>query len=122
VISLDSLINTIQQRHHDVRSHHIALSNDCAVHDLSLECAPLFLCPLTDPALGTDCRHDSTHKDQQDFAKNNPKNILSLLGHKKFGQNISSKMDSKKNVEVLQNHHNQSQHSRYASHKFQHHS
>jgi hypothetical protein len=34
MVSLDSVINVIQRRHHDVRSNHIALSNDCAVHDL----------------------------------------------------------------------------------------
>jgi hypothetical protein len=52
VVSLDSLINTIQWRHHNVRSDHIALSNDCAIHDFGLECPPLFLSPLADPALG----------------------------------------------------------------------
>jgi hypothetical protein len=46
VVSLDSLINTIQWRHYNVRSDHIALSNDCAIHDFGLECAPLFLSPL----------------------------------------------------------------------------
>jgi hypothetical protein len=77
VVSLNSLINTIQWRHHNVRSHHITLSNECAVRDLSLECAHLFHCPLADPALGIDCRHDSAQKDQQDFEKNNPKkNVL----------------------------------------------
>jgi len=73
VVSLDSLINTIQWRHHDVRSDHIALSNNCAIHDFGLECAPLFLSPLADPALGTDCIHDSAKRNQQDFAKDNPK-------------------------------------------------
>jgi hypothetical protein len=81
MVSLDSLINTIQRRHHDVRSNHIALSNDCAVHDFGLECAPLFLCPLADPALGTDCRHDSATRNQQEFANNNPK--IFLLGYNK---------------------------------------
>jgi hypothetical protein len=76
VVSLDSLINTIQWRHHDVRSDHIALSNDCAIHDFGLECAPLFLSPLADLTLGTDCRHDSAKRNQQDFPKDNPKNIL----------------------------------------------
>jgi hypothetical protein len=76
VVSLDSLVNTIQRRHHVVRSDHIVLSNDCAIHDFGLECAPLFLSPLADPALGTDCRHDSAKINQQDFAKDNPENIL----------------------------------------------
>jgi hypothetical protein len=73
VVSLNSLINTIQRRHHDVRSDHIALSNDYAIHDFGLECVPLFLSLLADPALGTDCRHDSAQRNQQDFAKNSPK-------------------------------------------------
>lgn len=84
VISLDSLINTIQQRHHNVRSDHIALNNDCAIHDFGLECAPLFLCPLADPALGIDGRHDFAQKDQQDFAKNNPR--IWLLGQKNWAE------------------------------------
>jgi hypothetical protein len=84
VVSLDSLINTIQWRHHNVKSDHIALSNDCAIHDFGLECAPLFLSSLADPALGTDCRHDSTQRNQQDFAKNSPKRFL--LDHKNLGR------------------------------------
>jgi hypothetical protein len=84
VVSLDSLINTRQWRHHNVRSDHIALSNDCAIHDFGLECAPLFLSPLADPALGTDCRHDSVQRNQQDFAKNSPKRFL--LGHKNLAE------------------------------------
>jgi hypothetical protein len=51
------------------------------VHDFGLQCAPLFLYPLADPALGTDCRHDSATRNQQEFAKNNPK--IFLLGHNK---------------------------------------
>jgi hypothetical protein len=82
VVSLDSLINTIQRRHHDVRSDHIALNNDCAIHDFGLECAPLFLSPLADPTLGIDCRRDSAQRNQQDFAKNSPKRFL--LGHKNW--------------------------------------
>jgi len=84
MVSLDSLINTIQRRHHNVRSDHIALSNDYAIHDFGLECVPLFLSPLADPALGTDCRHDSAQRNQQDFAKNSPKRFL--VGHKKWAE------------------------------------
>jgi len=36
VVSLNSLINTIQRRHHNVRVNHIVLRNDCAVHDFGL--------------------------------------------------------------------------------------
>jgi hypothetical protein len=60
VIGLDSLIDTIQWGNHDVGADHIPLSNGIAVHDLGLDCTPLFICPLSDPSLGTDCRHDST--------------------------------------------------------------
>jgi hypothetical protein len=82
MISLDSVINTIQRRHHDVRANHIALGNDCAVHDFGLYCAPIFLCPLADPALGTDGKHDSAKKKPTRFARNNPK--IFLLGHTKI--------------------------------------
>jgi hypothetical protein len=51
------------------------------IHDFGLECAPLFLSPLADPALGTDCRRDAVKRNQQEFAKNNPK--IFLLGHNK---------------------------------------
>jgi hypothetical protein len=59
------------------------------IHDFGLECAPLLLSPLTDPVLGTDCRHDSVQKDQQDFAKNNPK--ICLLGQRKMGKIMAVK-------------------------------
>jgi hypothetical protein len=36
VVSLNSLINTIQRRHHNFRSNHIALRNDCVIHDFGL--------------------------------------------------------------------------------------
>jgi hypothetical protein len=81
MVSLDSLIDAIKRRHHDVSADHILLSNDVAVHDFGLECASLFLCPLADSALGTDGRHDSAQKNQQEFAKNSPK--TGLLGQDK---------------------------------------
>jgi hypothetical protein len=59
VIGLDSLINAIQCRYHDVSTDHVPLSEDIAVHDLGLEGTLLFLCPLADPALRADGRHDS---------------------------------------------------------------
>jgi hypothetical protein len=99
VVSLDSLINTIQRRHHNVRLDHIALSNDCAIHDFGLECAPLFHYPLADPELGTDGKHDSAQKNQQDFAKNNPR--ICLLGQKKIRQNNGSKKDFCKNKDII---------------------
>jgi hypothetical protein len=79
VISLDSLINAIQWRHHDVSTDHIPLSEDIAVHDLGLESTLLFLCPLADSALGADGRHDSAKEPTRNFAKNNPKKIFLLV-------------------------------------------
>jgi hypothetical protein len=79
VISLDSLINVIQWRHHDVNTDHVSLSEDIAVHDLGLESALLSLCPLADSALGADGRHDSAKEPTRIFAKNNPKKIFLLV-------------------------------------------
>jgi hypothetical protein len=85
VIGLDSLINAIQWRHHDVSTEHVPLSEYIAVHDLGLEGTLLFLCPLADPALRADGRHDSTKEPTRIFAKNNPqKNIL--VSVTKFGR------------------------------------
>jgi hypothetical protein len=73
MIGLDSLINAIQWRHHDVITNHVSLSEDIAVHDLGLESTLLFLCPLTDLALGVDGRHDFAKEPTRIFAKNSPK-------------------------------------------------
>jgi hypothetical protein len=50
-----------------------------------LECAPLFLSPLADPALGTDCRDNSVKRNQQEFAKKKSKNIL-VRSQQKLGR------------------------------------
>jgi hypothetical protein len=50
-----------------------------------LECAPLFLSPLADPALGTDFRHDAVKRNQQEFAKKLSKNIL-VRSQQKLGR------------------------------------
>jgi hypothetical protein len=76
MVSLDSLIDAIQRRHHDVGTDHIPLNDDVAVHDFGLECDSLFLYPLADSTLGTDCRRDSATRNQQEFSKNNPKVFL----------------------------------------------
>jgi hypothetical protein len=78
VIGLDSLIDTIQWRYHDVGTDHIPLSNDIAVHDLGLDCTSFFLCPLSNPSLGTNCKHDAAKEPTRILPKtNNPKkNIL----------------------------------------------
>jgi hypothetical protein len=96
VIRLDSLINAIQWRHHDVSTDHVLLSEDIAVHDLGLESTLLFLCPLADPALGADGRHDSTKELKRIFAKNNPKKNI-LVSVIKIWQNNSSNKDFCKN-------------------------
>jgi len=54
---------------------HVSLSEDIAVHDFGLECTLLFLCPLADPALGADSRHDSAKE---------PTRILPDIIHKKI--------------------------------------
>jgi hypothetical protein len=96
MVCLDSLINVIQWRHHDVGTDHVPLSEDIAVHDFGLESTMLFLCPLADPTLGADGRHDSAKEPTRIFAKNNPqKNILvSVI---KIWQNDSSNKDFCKN-------------------------
>jgi len=69
---------------------HVPLSKDIAVHDLGLESTLLFLCPLVDPALGTDSRHDSTKEPTRIFAKKIiQKNILVRVTN--IWQNNSSK-------------------------------
>jgi hypothetical protein len=62
-----------------------------------LECTLLFLCPLANPALGADSRHDSTKEPTRIFAKkNNPqKNILVRVI--KIWQNNNSKRTFVKN-------------------------
>jgi hypothetical protein len=47
------------------------------VHNFGLESTLLFLCPLADPTLGADGKHDSAKEPTRIFAKYNPqKNIL----------------------------------------------
>jgi hypothetical protein len=91
VIGLDSLINAIQWRHHDVCTDHIPLSEDIAIHDLGLEGTLLFLCPLANLVLGADGRHDSAKEPTRIFAKNNPHKKNILVSVTKIWQNNSSK-------------------------------
>jgi hypothetical protein len=69
VIRLDSLINAIKWRHHDVSTNHVLLSEDIAVHDLGLESALLFLCPLADLALGADGSHDFCKRTNKNYCQ-----------------------------------------------------
>jgi hypothetical protein len=96
VIGLDSLINAIQWRNHDVSTNHVSLSEDIAVHDLGLESTLLFLCPLADPALGADGRHDFCKRTNKNFCQNNPKKNI-LVSVIKIWQNNSSNKDFLKN-------------------------
>jgi len=59
MICLDSVMDTIQRSHHNVRTDHIPLCNNRSVHDLSSEGCSISLCPLANSALWTACRHDS---------------------------------------------------------------
>jgi len=77
MIGLDSLIDAVQRRHHDIGTDHVPLSDDITVHNFGLERTLLFHCSLADPALGADGRHDFAKEPTRIFAKNNPqKNIL----------------------------------------------
>jgi hypothetical protein len=122
VIGLDSLINAIQWRHHDVSTEHVPLSEYIAVHDLGLEGTLLFLCPLADPALRADGRHDSTKEPTRIFAKNNPQKNILVSVTKIWQNNNSNKKDFCKNKNII--YHNFSpkniiaKKSQYASHKF----
>jgi hypothetical protein len=62
LIMLDSLMDTVQRRHHDIYTDHVPFSNDSLVHNLRLYFILLCFCPLTDSALGTDGRHDSAKR------------------------------------------------------------
>jgi hypothetical protein len=62
LIMLDSLMDTIQRRHHDIYTDHVPFSNESQVHNLRLYFILLYFCPLTDPTLGTDGRHDSAKR------------------------------------------------------------
>jgi hypothetical protein len=73
LIMLDSLMDTIQRRHHDIYTDHVPFSNDSPVHNLRLYFILLYFCPLTDPALGTDGKHDSAKRKTN---KNIPKKII----------------------------------------------
>jgi len=62
LIMLDSLMDTVQRRHHDIYTDHVPFSNNSPVHNLRLNFILLYFCPLMDPALGTDGRHDSAKR------------------------------------------------------------
>jgi hypothetical protein len=79
VIGLDSLINAIQWRHHDVSTDHVLLSENIAVHDLGLEGTLLFLCPLADTALRANGRHDSAKEPTRILPKIIQKKIFLLV-------------------------------------------
>jgi hypothetical protein len=57
MISLDSVMNTIQRCHYNVRADHISLGNDWAIHDLDFNGFPVFLSPLANSMLWTTRKH-----------------------------------------------------------------
>jgi hypothetical protein len=69
IVRLDNAKNIVQWRHHDICLQDILLSNDCAVHDLDLECSPIFYKPLTDSAGWIAGRHDFAKKSNKNFAQ-----------------------------------------------------
>jgi hypothetical protein len=69
IISLDSVMDTIQRSHHDVGPNNVSLSNYWSVHNFGSKSFPFSLCPLADPALWTVCRHDSAKRNQQDLPR-----------------------------------------------------
>jgi hypothetical protein len=60
MIGLDSVMDTIQRSHHNIRTDHIPLGNDWAVHDFGSKSCPISLCPLANSAMWVACGHDST--------------------------------------------------------------
>jgi hypothetical protein len=55
IVRLDNGKNIIQRWHHDIRPKDVQLNNDSAVHNLGLNCNPIFYSPLTDPERWTTC-------------------------------------------------------------------
>jgi hypothetical protein len=55
MIGLDNVMDTIQRSHHNIRTDHIPLGNDWAVHNFGSESCPISLCPLANSALWTAC-------------------------------------------------------------------
>jgi hypothetical protein len=95
IVRLDNGKNVVQRWHHDVSPKDVPLSNDSAVHNLGLNCSPIFHNPLTDPAGWTACRHESAKDPTRILPKKNSKNIFVRII--KNRQNNSSKKDLCKN-------------------------
>jgi hypothetical protein len=95
IVRLDNGKNVVQRWHHDVSPKDVPLSNDSAVHNLGLNCSPIFQNPLTYPVGWTGCRHDSAKDPTRILPKKYSKNILVRII--KNRQNNSSKKDLCKN-------------------------
>jgi hypothetical protein len=89
IVRLDNGKYVVQRGHHDISPKDVLLSNDSAVHNLGLNCSPIFHNPLTDPAGWTACRHDSAKDPTRILQKGYSKNILVRIT--KIWQNNSSK-------------------------------
>jgi hypothetical protein len=59
IVRLDNGKYVVQWGHQDINPKDVPLSNDSAVHNLGLNCSPIFHKPLTNPAGWTAGRHDS---------------------------------------------------------------
>jgi len=49
-VCLDDAKNVVQWWYHDISPNNVLLRNDSVVHNLGLNCSPIFHKPLTDPA------------------------------------------------------------------------
>jgi hypothetical protein len=59
MIGLDSVVDTVQRSHHNVRTDHISLGNDWPIHDFGSKGCPISLFLLVNSGLWTACRHGS---------------------------------------------------------------
>jgi len=89
IVCLDNCKNIVQRGHYDISPKDVPLSNDNAVHNLGLNCSPIFHSPLTDPAGWTACKHDYAKDPTRILQKGYSKNILVRIT--KTWQNNSSK-------------------------------
>jgi hypothetical protein len=79
MISLDSVMDTIQRSHHDVGRNNVSLSNYWSVHNFGSKGFPFSLCPLADLRCGLPTDMMLQKEKPTRFAKNNPKGIILLV-------------------------------------------
>jgi len=78
MVGLDSVVDTVQRSHHDIRSNYISLSNDWSVHNFSSKDAlsPSVLCRTLRCGLPANM---VLQKKPTRLANNNPKEIFLLV-------------------------------------------